>query len=437
MLKIYNTLSQNIENFEPHNKNKVNMYVCGPTVYGDIHLGNARPIIFFDVVKRYLNYLDYDVHFVSNITDIDDKIIEKAKALKISEKELTDDYTKRFIDMTLSLGSVLPDELPKATDFVKFMIKYIAELIEIGSAYQTSSGVYFRVTSVDDYGILSKQNMDELNEGVRVDLDQEKENPRDFSLWKNTTEGLNYDSPWGKGRPGWHTECAVMNHEIFKTEIDIHGGGSDLKFPHHENEIAQTVAHDHHHLAKYWMHVGRLNVDEVKMSKSIGNITSVKDLLEAYDPYAFRLLMINHHYRQPINYTQDLMIQFSKEYDKIKRTLKKAFLMLSLENIEIKDVDESIMNEFKGIMNQDFNIPNVITLIYDILKQINKEKDLHRVSILYQSTKTILDILGIMPLYSLGDETLIMYRQWEEARQEKNFQLADQLRDQLSKRGWM
>jgi cysteinyl-tRNA synthetase len=437
MLKIYNTLSQNIENFEPHNKNKVNMYVCGPTVYGDIHLGNARPVIFFDVVKRYLTYLGYDVHFVSNITDIDDKIIEKAKALRITEKELTDDYTKRFVDMTLSLGSVLPDELPKATNFVKFMIKYIAELIELGSAYQTSSGVYFRVTSVDDYGILSKQNMDELNEGVRVDLDQEKENPRDFSLWKNTTEGLNYDSPWGKGRPGWHTECAVMNHEIFKTEIDIHGGGSDLKFPHHENEIAQTVAHDHHHLAKYWMHVGRLNVDEVKMSKSIGNITLVKDLLEAYDPYAFRLLMINHHYRQPINYTQDLMIQFSKEYDKIKRTLKKAFLMLSLENIDIKDVDESIMNEFKGIMNQDFNIPNVITLVYDVLKQINKEKDLHKVSILYQSVKTILDILGIMPLYSLEDETLIMYRQWEEARHQKNFQLADQLRDQLSKRGWM
>ncbi|BCR35393.1 cysteine--tRNA ligase [Mariniplasma anaerobium] len=437
MLKIYNTLSQNIENFEPHIKNKVNMYVCGPTVYGDIHLGNARPVIFFDVVKRYLTYLGYDVHFVSNITDIDDKIIEKAKALKISEKELTDDYTKRFIDMTLSLGSVLPDELPKATNFVEFMITYIKELVEQGSAYQTSSGVYFRVLSVKDYGILSKQNMDELNEGVRIDLDQEKENPRDFSLWKNTTEGLNYDSPWGKGRPGWHTECAVMNHEIFKTEIDIHGGGSDLKFPHHENEIAQTVAHDHHHLAKYWMHVGRLNVDEVKMSKSIGNITLVKDLLEVYEPYAFRLLMINHHYRQPINYTHDLMIQFSKEYDKIKRTLKKAFLMLSLENVDIKDVDEHIMNEFKDYMNQDFNIPNVITLVYDVLKQINKEKDIQRIALLYQSVKTMLDILGIMPLYSLEDETLIMYRQWEEARHQKNFQLADQLRDQLSKRGWM
>ena len=437
MLKIYNTLSQSIENFEPHHKPKVNMYVCGPTVYGDIHLGNARPIIFFDVVKRYLSFLGYDVHFVSNITDIDDKIIEKAKALKISEKELTNDYTKRFMNMTLSLGSMLPDELPKATEFVEEMITYIKNLVEQGSAYQTSSGVYFRVDSVKDYGILSKQNMEELNEGVRISLDKEKENPRDFSIWKNTTDGLNYDSPWGKGRPGWHTECAVMNHEIFKEEIDIHGGGSDLKFPHHENEIAQTIAHDHHHLSKYWMHVGRLNIDDIKMSKSLGNITLVKDLLEAYDPFSFRLLMINHHYRQPINYTQDLMIQFSREYDKINRALKKAFLMMSLENIDSKEVDQSIIDEFIEIMNQDFNIPNVMTLIYDVLKQLNKEKDSNRIAVLYHTIKTILDVLGIMPLYTLEDETLLIYRQWEAARQQKDFQLADQLREQLSKRGWM
>lgn len=437
MLKIYNTLSQNIEVFEPHNKNKVNMYVCGPTVYGDIHLGNARPVIFFDVVKRYLNYLGYKVHFVSNITDIDDKIIERAKALNVTEKELTDEYTRRFIDMTLALGSNLPDELPKATEFVDQMISYIGDLIEQGSAYQTSKGVYFRVRSVEDYGILSKQNMDELNEGVRIELDQEKENPRDFSIWKNTTDGLNYDSPWGKGRPGWHTECAVMNLEIFKQEIDIHGGGSDLKFPHHENEIAQTKAHDDHHLAKYWMHVERLSVDEVKMSKSLGNITLVKDLLEAYEPHAFRLLMINHHYRQPINYTHDLMIQFSVEYDKIKRTLKKAFLTLSLEKIDVKDTDIEILREFNRLMNQDFNIPNVMTLVYDILKQINKEKDTHRIGQLYYSAKTILDVLGIMPFYQIQDEILVMYRDWEAARHQKNFQLADELREQLNKRGWM
>lgn len=437
MLKIYNTLTNQIETFKPHQEKKVNMYVCGPTVYGDIHLGNARPIIFFDVVKRYLNYLKYDVHFVSNITDIDDKIIDKAKQLKMSEQDLTDTYTKKFIDMTLSLGSILPDELPKATEFVTPMIEYIKELIDQGFAYQRPSGVYFRVNKVDDYGILSKQNLEELNEGVRVELESDKEDPRDFSIWKNTEDGLNYESPWGKGRPGWHTECAVMNHEIFGQEIDIHGGGSDLKFPHHENEIAQTVAHDHHHLAKYWLHVGRLDVDQVKMSKSIGNITLVKDLLEAFDPYAFRLLMVNHHYRAPINYSEELMIQFSKEYDKIKRTLKKAFLMLSLENIDIHKTDPSIMKSFETIMNDDFNIPNVMTLIYDVLKQMNKEKDFNHLSVLYQSVKTILEVLGIMPLFSIEDEILVLYRDWEQARHAKNFHLADQLRDELNKRGWM
>jgi len=437
MLKIYNTLTNQIEAFKPHQDQKVNMYVCGPTVYGDIHIGNARPVIFFDVVKRYLTYLGYKVKFVSNITDVDDKIIDKAKQLKVSEKEITDMYTKKFMDMTLLLGSVVPDELPKATDFVPSMIEYIDDLVKLGVAYQTPSGVYFRVNKVDDYGILSKQNLEALDEGVRVDLDQEKEDPRDFSIWKNTEDGLNYDSPWGKGRPGWHTECAVMNHEIFGHEIDIHGGGSDLKFPHHENEIAQTVAHDHHHLSKYWMHVGRLDVNQEKMSKSLGNITLVKDLLDVYDPYAFRLLTVNHHYRQPINYSEDLMVQFAKEYDKIKRTLKKAFLMLNLEHIKLSEVDPDIMEAFENIMNDDFNIPNVMTLIYDVLKQMNKEKNNERLGVLYKSVEKILDILGIMPLFTIEDEVLVMYRDWEQARNQRDFQLADHLRDELSKRGWM
>ena len=437
MLKIYNTLSNQIEKFEPHLDKKVNMYVCGPTVYGDIHLGNARPVIFFDVVKRYLTYLGYNVKFVSNITDVDDKIIDKAKQLKVSEEEITDTYTKKFLDMTLLLGSVIPDELPKATDFVPSMIEYIDDLVKTGMAYQTPSGVYFRVNKVKDYGILSKQNLEQLDEGVRVDLDQHKEDPRDFSVWKNTDDGLNYDSPWGKGRPGWHTECAVMNHEIFGKEIDIHGGGTDLKFPHHENEIAQTVAHDHHHLAKYWMHVGRLDVNQEKMSKSLGNITLVKDLLEVYEPYAFRLLMVNHHYRQPINYSEDLMIQFAKEYDKIKRTLKKAFLTLNLEHVKLNEVDHDIMTTFEDIMNDDFNIPNVMTLIYDVLKQMNKEKNNERLGVLYKSLEKILDILGIMPLFTLEDEVLVMYRDWEQARNQRDFQLADHLRDELNKRGWM
>lgn len=437
MLKLYNTLTQNIEPFESIQPNKVSMYVCGPTVYGDIHIGNARPVIFFDVVKRYLKFLGYEVNYVSNITDVDDKIIEKAKELKIKEDKLTNQFTKEFINMSLALGSVLPDQMPKATEFIPHMIEYIQDLIDHNHAYVRPSGVYFRVKQVQDYGILSKQNIDELNQGVRVALDEDKEDPRDFSIWKVTDDGLAFESPWGKGRPGWHTECAVMNHEIFGHEIDIHGGGTDLKFPHHENEMAQTVVHNHHHLARIWMHVGRLDVNDVKMSKSLGNITLVKDLIQDYDPLAFRLLTINHHYRQPIHYSDDLMVQFAKEYDRIKRNLKKAFLTVTLAKAHTINVDIEQINLFKSLMDDDFNIPNVITQIYDLLKRMNKEKDPKYLAVLHQTAKTILDVLGIMPQYELTDETLIMYREWEQARINKDFARADCLRERLSEQGWM
>ena len=437
MLKLYNTLTQQIERFEPLTKNQVSMYICGPTVYGDIHLGNARPIIFFDVVKRYLRFVGYDVLLVSNITDVDDKIIEKAKAIHVSEKTLTDEYTKHFIDMTLALGSILPDEMPKATAFVPHMIRYIQDLIDGKHAYVKPGGVYFRVKNVSDYGILSKQNIEELSQGVRVTLEEEKEDPRDFTIWKTTEDGMNFDSPWGRGRPGWHTECAVMNHEIFGAEIDIHGGGADLKFPHHENEIAQTVVHDHHHLAKYWMHVARLDLNEEKMSKSLGNIILVKDLIEVVDPLAFRLLMINHHYRQPIHYSDDLMTQFEKEYDKIKRTLKKAFLTLSLEKVSQTEINVNYLNQFKQHMDDDLNIPNVMSLVYEMIKELNKEKEVRQLSSVFYTLKIILDILGIMPRFYIEDQTLILYRNWADARENKDYDRADSLRKQLVKQGWM
>ncbi|MFH0767821.1 MAG: cysteine--tRNA ligase [Bacillota bacterium] len=437
MLKLYNSLSSKIEIFKPIHEHLITMYVCGPTVYGDIHLGNARPVIFFDVVKRYLKYIGYEVQFVSNITDVDDKIIEKARELKVKEKELTNLYTKNFIDMTLAIGSMLPDFMPKATEFIPQMIGYIEDLIREGFAYVRSSGVYFRVSKVQDYGILSKQNMDELNQGVRIVLEDEKENPRDFSIWKTTNEGLVFESPWGKGRPGWHTECAVMNHEIFGSEIDIHGGGTDLKFPHHENEIAQTVVHDHHHLARFWMHVSRLDVNSIKMSKSIGNIELVKDLIQDYNPIAFRLLTIGHHYRQPINYSDDLMVQFSKEYDKIERALKKAFLSMSLEGINEYQSNKEMIEQFKIHMDDDFNIPNVMTLVYEIIKLMNKEKDTKVLAKLFYTAKEILIVLGIMPTFKMTESTLNLYREWEQARSDKDFLRADQLRSELTEQGWM
>ncbi|MEF3693391.1 MAG: cysteine--tRNA ligase [Acholeplasmataceae bacterium] len=435
MLKIYNTLTQQKEVFKSIHPNHINMYVCGPTVYGDIHLGNARPIIFFDVLKRYLTHIGYTVNYVSNITDVDDKIIDKAKELKMSELELTQIYTDHYFDMSKKVGSQLPNLMPKATEYVSDMIHYIDELIQNGDAYAKDSGVYFRVRNVSDYGILSKQNIDELNEGVRITLDQDKEDPRDFSVWKNTTDGLSFDSPWGKGRPGWHTECAVMNHIIFKEEIDIHGGGSDLKFPHHENEMAQTVAHSNHHLARYWMHVGRLDVNQEKMSKSLGNMTFVKDLVKSVDPLAFRLLMVSHHYRQPINYSDDLMQQFVKEYDKIERSLKKVFLTMKLNGVSRGKPLDDILIQFHKLMEDDFNTPNVMTIIQDLIKQLNKEKDELIKTNIYETLSVILHILGVMPEFHISDDALNTYRKWEQARLDKDYQKADELRKMLLDEG--
>ena len=437
MLKIYNTLTNQIETFKPVKPKKVNMYVCGPTVYSDIHIGNARPVIFFDVVKRYLTHLNYQVYYVSNITDVDDKIIDHAKTLGITELELTTKYTKRFLDMYQIVGSILPDDMPKATDYVTSMIEYIDELEKKGYAYQTQRGVYFRVSKVKDYGLLSNQDLSQLSDGVRVDLDPEKENPRDFSIWKKTNDGLHFSSPWGDGRPGWHTECAVMNHDIFDGEIDIHGGGSDLKFPHHENEIAQACAHDDHHLAKYWMHVGRLNIDQVKMSKSLGNITLVKDMVKTYHPLAFRLFMIAHQYRQPINYSKDVMDEYAGIYDKMIRNLKKAYLSLALTGEVKSQTDEKVMAQFEAMMNDDFNTPNVITLIYDLLKQLNKTREDDYKRVIYTTLETILNILGLMPRFELQDEIIMTYKDWQSARAQKNFTLADKLRGKLTEQGWL
>jgi cysteinyl-tRNA synthetase len=437
MLKLYDSLTQKVRPFESIEPKKVSMYVCGPTVYGDIHIGNARPVIFFDMLKTYLAYLGYDVNYVSNITDVDDRIIEKAIELGKKESEITETFTNNFIDVTNQIGSKLPDVMPKATHYISQMIAYIEMLITTGHAYAKPNGVYFKVDSIKDYGILSKQNLDDLNQGVRINLEDEKEDPKDFSIWKITEEGINYDSPWGKGRPGWHTECACMNHEIFKGEIDIHGGGSDLKFPHHENEIAQTMAISNHHLARTWMHVGRLDMNQEKMSKSLGNIILVKTLLETYDPFAFRLLILGHHYRQKIDYTDELMMQYQKEYDKIKRTMQKSVLTLGLNRITHMKADQIRLDRFVTWMNDDLNTPNVLTLIQEIVKHLNKESNPQTIATLYQTLKEILIIFGITFDVVATKDVLETYRLWESARLEKNYKEADYYRQKLIDQGWI
>ncbi|NLN50770.1 MAG: cysteine--tRNA ligase [Acholeplasmataceae bacterium] len=435
-MKIYNSLTNQKEDFVSQKKNHLSMYVCGPTVYNYIHIGNARPVVFFDVVRRYFEYLGYQVNYVSNITDIDDKIILEAEKLKISETKLTTYFTEQFIKDTLSLGSLLPSKMPKATEYVIEMIFYINDLIEKSYAYQSGDSIYFRVNKIADYGKLSNQVLADLSVGARVDEDLKKESPHDFTLWKTTDLGLNFDSPWGRGRPGWHTECAVMNQAIFGEKIDIHGGGNDLIFPHHENEIAQSEAISNHSLAQVWMHVGRLDLANVKMSKSLGNIILVKDLLEEYEYQGFRMLILSHHYRQPINFSYELMNQFDSEWQRIKRTLKQALVEISINYYEVVEYNDLALDAFKVAMDDDFNCANAFTVIYDQIKQINKTQDLKEKARLYYTTVLMLNVLGIQTdLKRLTDEQIQDYHAWQTARREKRYQEADEIRIRLIEAG--
>ncbi|MGB0174976.1 MAG: cysteine--tRNA ligase, partial [Acholeplasmataceae bacterium] len=303
-------------------------------------------------------------------------------------------------------------------------------------AYETKEGVYFRVQKVKDYGVLSKQRQDQLASAVRVELDQEKENPSDFSIWKKTTDGLNFESPWGPGRPGWHTECAVMNHVIFGEMIDIHGGGSDLKFPHHENERAHAQAHDDRGLAKYWMHNGRLDLNAEKMSKSLGNSILVKDL-DKEDLFAFRMLILAHHYRQPINYSQKLLEEYIKKYKSISKSLNMSSLELQTEDIKTSTIDEDIRQNTLDILSKDFDTPNLITYIYQLMKQLNKTGISKDKAILVNSIIWQFHLLGMNILKSISDEDVQILNNWKQARNDKFYELADELRNKLMKKGYL
>lgn len=434
MLKIYNSLSNSIEVFKPHDDKKVNMYVCGPTVYDDIHIGNGRPVVFFDVVKRYLTFRGYQVTYATNITDVDDRIIAKALASNLKETDIAKTYTDAFFEVLLKSGNMMPDYTPYATNYISHMVRYIQELIDTGYAYVKPSGVYFRVSKIEDYGILSNQKVDELRKGVRIELEDDKEDTVDFALWKFTKEGITYDAPWGKGRPGWHTECAVMNKELFGDKLDIHGGGFDLKFPHHENEIAQTNAHDHHHLAKYWMHVGRLDMGHEKMSKSLGNVVKMKDLLENYDAGSYRLMLLAHHYRNPIHFSDDLINQYQKTYDKISYTVNRLLFYFATEVGKNSLYDEGLIEKFIDLMNDDFKTSGVVTLIDETIKMLNKEKNQK----VYNALLMILDCLGVIPKVNpFTEEDVNTYHEWKKARDHKDFDRADSLRKKLMEKGWI
>ncbi len=437
-LRIYNSLTNKLEEFKSIEDKKVNMYVCGPTVYNYIHIGNARPVIFFDTLKRYLEFLGYEVVYASNITDVDDKIINKALEENKTEKEIAERYADVYFKNVNDLGAKKPNYTPHATAYIEKMIEFISDLKEKGYTYEVDGDVYFRVSKIEDYGVLSNQIAEFLDAGVRKAVDQKKEDPRDFVLWKKTTKGIKWNSPFGEGRPGWHTECVVMSHDIFHQMLDIHGGGMDLKFPHHENEIAQSMALYDNHLAKYWMHVGRLDMNGEKMSKSLGNVVRVVDLNKD-DLMILRLLIVSAPYRSNINYNDELLNQFKNEYLKITRAFKAASLKLDLENVTSFDTDLESINLFKEYMDNDLNTPNVLTLVDNLVKAINqltRSNALEELAIKTNTLKLILGILGIELAYTkLSDSDKELYNKWTMLKKEKNFTEADKIRETLTERG--
>lgn len=448
---IYNSLTNQKEEFETIEPGKVKMYVCGPTVYNYVHIGNARPVIFFDVVRRYLEYIGYDVTYVSNITDVDDKIINAAITHQVSETDISKKYTEAFLENVKQLNCLSYDINPKVTQYMDKIIDFIEELVEKGYAYESNGDVYFKVKHIQDYGKLSNQETEHLEVGARITEHHKKENPLDFTLWKKTDVGLKWTSPWGEGRPGWHTECVAMIHDTLGDIIDIHGGGSDLKFPHHENEIAQSEAISQTTLAKYWMHNGRLMIDDEKMSKSLGNFILLNDFLKKYDYKILRLFTLSTHYRQPLNYTDDNIEAALKEVNKIETTLQNLQHKLDLNDYLDRDEDAthnellvSLINEFKESMNDDFNTANAITVIQKLTKEINVRirktnysvSELSEMFQFYIQYKQLLRILGLeFSIERLSEEVKEWIIKKDEARRNKDFETADQYRLKLQEKG--
>ena len=442
-MKLYNSYTNKIEEFQPIKENEVSMYVCGPTVYNHPHIGNGRPIIVFDTLKKTFEALGYKVTFVSNFTDVDDKIIKGAKEEGISEKELTEKYIQAYNEDRRSLNADIPDITPRVTGTMEDIIAFIKELVDKEAAYVIEGDVYFRVSKIKEYGALSKQRIEDLMVGARIDENSLKENPLDFTLWKKTTEGINWDSPWSKGRPGWHTECVVMiNKEFHSHNIDIHGGGMDLKFPHHENEIAQSEACFHTHIANYWIHNGMVNFDNVKMSKSLGNVILIKDFVEEHGGNVLRWIILSTHYRAPLNINNDVIENAKTEINKINTSYKQACVKLSLaEYSEEGENISELWNSFLEAMSDDLNTPNAFSVVFETNKQLNaalrvREIDAKHVSDLVKTLESMLHVLGIsLNKIVLSEEDKALYRQWNEAKAVKDFEKADQYRAELMERG--
>ncbi|MDG0794673.1 cysteine--tRNA ligase [Cohnella ginsengisoli] len=450
-LRIYNTLTREAEPFVPQQPGQVTMYVCGPTVYGYIHIGNARPVIFFDVVRRYMEHIGYKVNYLTNFTDVDDKMIRRAEEMGITVPELGERFIQAFIEDTTALGVVPATQNPRVTDTIPEIISFIRTLEEKGYAYESGGDVYYRTARFPDYGKLSHKNLADLQYGIRIEVDERKESPQDFVLWKAAKPGeISWSSPWGEGRPGWHIECSAMVLKYAGETLDIHGGGNDLQFPHHECEIAQSEALTGKPLARYWMHNGFVNIDNEKMSKSIGNVVNPRELLQKTSAQAIRYIMLTGHYRSPINFSEESVAQGENSVQRLANARDNLKHRLSSVS-ELVPADPSVAPRlaqfraaFDAKMDDDFNTADAITVWFQTVSDANTylKRDAACAADIHAYLELIAEfdrVLGLLPpeagaeLLDAEIDSLIAER--ADARKRRDFARADEIRDLLADKG--
>lgn len=457
-MRIYNTFTRKKEDFIPQEENKIRMYVCGPTVYDYMHIGNARPLVVFDTFRRFQKYLGKEVKYVVNFTDVDDKIINKAIEQNITTKEVTDKYIKAYMEDARDLNLDEDDTIhPKATETMDEIIEFVNDLVEMGAAYESEGDVYFDISKAKDYGKLSGKNIEDLQAGASNRLDDEerkkKKNPMDFTLWKRVKkEGEPaWDSPWGPGRPGWHIECSAMNKKFLGDTIDIHAGGEDLEFPHHENEIAQSETHSGKKFAKYWMHNGMIQVDGTKMSKSLGNFFTLHDIKKEYDLMVVRFWLLSAGYRLPINFTREIIEQAKASLDRLNNAKFRMDELLAKASGSLKDEEKAELSKledfekrFVEVMSDDLNTPDALTVLFDIAKFANTKLDENSSKQMVEEVLNLFlrleAVLGLENRKKSADDLDVekieaMVKERSEAKKNKDYAKADQIRDELLQMG--
>ena len=449
-MKLFNSMTRQKEEFVPIDKNEVKMYSCGPTVYNYFHIGNARPFIVFDTLRRYLEYIGYNVKFVQNFTDIDDKLINKAKEENTTVKAIGERFIDEYFIDADALGIKRATVHPKATENIDAIIDIIKKLEEKGYAYNVDGDVYFSTKQFKEYGKLSHQPLDDLEAGARIDINEQKNDPMDFSLWKKQKEGEPaWESPWGMGRPGWHIECSAMANRYLGETIDIHSGGQDLIFPHHENEIAQSECANGKPFAHYWVHNGYINVDNQKMSKSLGNFFTVRDVLKEFEPEVIRFFMLSAHYRSPINFSKDLIIQAKTGLERLYTCLENMdFFIESAKDgevsKEIEDMTNNAKTRFCDAMSDDLNTSLAVSVLFDLAKEMNtkitadsgcSKQEIQKAKDMLLELGGVLGLLQKKKDNSIDDEIEALIEKRQQARKDKNFALADEIRDNLKSQG--